>query len=135
MLYKDFKGNENYKVLLAKTVSNSTKVQSLVVDTKGDVSRKIIVALPKKHNSLNMLAVRYFCSDDGSNFRTVTEGDILGDLTNPSKEGDTHLVSYVAACRYLRVDLTPTGNSGASDISVVYLGEKAVPSVENNGDS
>lgn len=107
------------------SVSDNTALVSSVIDRRGYESLSFVILAGSLADADATFTVLLEESADGSSFTAVADADLLGTEVlasfNFADDNKTRKLGYTGARRYLRLTVTPTGNSSAALIGAVAI--------------
>ena len=114
------------KVIAPVVVSDNTAAVGTVIDRLGFESVTFAIATGTLADADATFAVLLEESNaSGSDFAAVADADLIGTEAaagfNYGDDGETRKLGYIGAKRYLKLTVTPSGNSGSAPIAAVAI--------------
>lgn len=132
---KDMHNNVTVKTAMSITATTgNTAINGTAIDRQGFNSVEFVASLGTITTAGTKYAIEVQESDTttSGDFTAVADADLLGTEVAVGFDGDTETglvknIGYVGIKRYVRVKVTPSGNTGASTFGVVaVLGNPAI---------
>lgn len=134
---RDIASNIGTAVAIAPVVvTDNTAAEGNVIDTAGFGSMAFVIATGTLADADATFAVLVEEGDEagGGDMAPVADSDLIGTEAEAgftfAADGETRKIGYVGNKRYVRLTVTPTGNSGNAPIAAVailgHAGERPV---------
>lgn len=126
---KDLHNNIALKTAMAITATTgNTAISGTAIDRQGFSSVEFVASLGTITTAGTKYAIEVQESDTTTpgDFTAVADVDLLGTEADVGFDGDTETgkskkIGYIGIKRYVRVKVTPAGNTGASTFGVVAV--------------